>query len=361
MGIYLGAEELSTGGAASAGSFPKRFIAGTGEITWPNNENIYPPAGTYPWTVPTEIKTVIDAGGSYPVRLIMVGGGSSTDSDGVGEVRDIIYDLTSSNYDSGSTTTISTFVGGVNGKSGISGGVPSPLTGSVTISNYLNDTSMTGLSVGLPSGVKLDSNGYPLIGSIQLWRIAGPLWSGNVRYIDYGGSGFTVTPTLGSTESVYTGGGLLSFANNANQPWDGTYTIRVQPTGNANAYATFEISYNLNTGNMDFTQTAAGSSITGSNYQRFDTTGSKPTSIVYENAMVPTVYAREGVSGGTSSTQQIIRATYPNYSNNRATGTEIDRGYGPHGFGKFTTRTAAQASRIPGTYLAQGYVEIQWF
>jgi hypothetical protein len=185
MGIYLGAEELNTGGAASAGSFPKRFIAGTGEITWPNNENIYPPQGVYPWTVPTEIKTVIDAGGSYPVRLLMVGGGHNSSDNYMGEVKDIIYDLTSSNYDTGSTTTISATVGDVLGKSGISGVAPSPATGSVNISSYTNTSAMTGLSVALPSGTKFDSNGYPFIKSIQLWKRAGASWSGDIRYVDW--------------------------------------------------------------------------------------------------------------------------------------------------------------------------------
>lgn len=359
MGIYLGAEELSTGGAASAGSFPKRFIAGTGQITWPNNENIYPPQGIYPWTVPTEIKTVIDAGGSYPVRLLMVGGGHNSNGSYAGEVKDIIYDLTSSNYDTGSTTTISAIVGDVLGKSGISGVAPSPATGSVNIPTYTNTSAMTGLSVALPSGVKYDSNGYPFINSIQLWKRAGSAWSGDIRYVDYGGSGFTTTPTLGSTESVFTGGGLLSFANNASHPWDGTYTIRVQPTSNANAYATFEISYNLNTGNMDFSVTAVGSSISGGGSQQFllyTSTPWGPTAINYENALVPSVFAR-GATG-----VLLTQATYPTF--NYYTAGYLQGGYGPHGFSKYVDSalgTVPVANRTPGSYQAQGYVEIQWF
>ena len=361
MGIYLGAEELSTGGAASAGSFPKRFIAGTGEITWPNNENIYPPKGLYPWTVPTEIKTVIDAGGSYPVRLLMVGGGhNSGGSDNyMGEVKDIIYDLTSSNYDAGSTTTISATVGDVLGKSGISGVAPSPAIGSVSLPTYTNSSAMTGASVAIPGGTKFDSNGYPFINSIQLWKRAGSPWSGDIRYIDSGGSGFTTAPTLGSTESVFTGGGLLSFANNASQPWDGTYTIRVAPTGNANAYAVFEISYNLNTGNMDFSVTSVGSSITQGNQQIFTSYSSTPwgpNTINYENALVPSVYAR-----GAASTL-LTQATYPTYSYYN-TGY-LQGGYGPHGFSKYVDNaigTVPVANRTPGTFQAQGYVEIQWF
>ena len=359
MGIYLGAEELSTGGAASAGSFPKRFIAGTGEITWPNNENIYPPQGIYPWTVPTEIKTVIDAGGSYPVRLLMVGGGHNSSDNYMGEVKDIIYDLTSSNYDTGSTTTISATVGDVLGKSGISGVAPSPATSSVNIPSYTNTSAMTGLSVALPSGTKFDSNGYPFIKSIQLWKRAGASWGGDIRYVNYGGSGFTTAPTLGSTESVWAGGGLLSFANNANQPWDGTYTIRVAPTGNANAYATFEISYNLNTGNMDFSVTAVGSSITNggsTQFQLHTSTPWGPVAINYENALIPSVFARG------AQTTLLNMATYPTYTYYN-TGY-LQGGYGPHGFSKYVDNglgTVPEANRTPGSYQAQGYVEIQWF
>ena len=140
---------------------------------------------------------------------------------------------------------------------------------------------------------------------------------------------------------------------------DGTYTIRVAPTGNANAYAPFEISYNLNTGNMDFSVTAVGSHIiNGSSqlFQLYTSTPFGPTAINYENAFVPSVFARG------AQTTLLNMATYPTYEY-YLTGY-LQGGYGPHGFSKYVDNalgTIPKANRTPGSYQAHGYAEIQWF
>lgn len=142
MGVYLGNINLLGGGAA-ASALPETVI--------------FTQSGT--WTVPDSIKNEIASEGHAEVGLLMVGGGSITTTAGdvatrSGEVRQELYQLTTSDYDdpNAANPTISVTIGAVGGYSGITDVQDATHPGGTSLDNQgiisgLRATSTTSFNV----------------------------------------------------------------------------------------------------------------------------------------------------------------------------------------------------------------------
>ena len=112
MAIYLGANELSTGGGSggAGGAIP--------------NIDTFTTSGT--WAVPDTVKDKVSNDGHCEIGLLIVGGGSITTTASnadtrSGEVINKVYKLTSADYDdpSASNPVVTVVVGATGGYSGI--------------------------------------------------------------------------------------------------------------------------------------------------------------------------------------------------------------------------------------------------
>ena len=332
MAIYLGTNQLSTGGGG----------AGGGGRAIPNIDT-FTTSGT--WTVPDTVKDKVSNDGYCEIGLLIVGGGSTTTTASnantrSGEVINKVYKLTSADYDdpAASNPTVTVVVGATGGYSGIVSDGLEKYTQTNSGTFYAAPTFPQPYLTIVPEvSFEKNASNQILMASGDTTYFYNTTGSGFVASsISKSHTGFASGVTINT--STYSLGWVLTF--NDQVPFDGVLTLTYQTSRPDYPNVSYTITHSWSTANQRFESSATAnlnSQSAGTRYARVN----------FSRGANVGIKARAGQN-----------TDFAEFQNN-----PYDP-YGFNGFAKNATHNSLSNSRYSSSYYGSpgqgGYVEIYY-